>query len=292
MPSMKSENRTLTNSPSALKAYWLASRPKTWIASLSPVCIGTVMAPRIDGAIFVLTLLFALLIQIGTNFANDYFDFINGADGPSRKGPRRAVQEGWIAPSSMLRAAILVLGAALIAAIPLMILAGLWSLFLAAACAAFAILYTGGPKPLGYLGLGEVFVLVFFGPVAGCGAYFLQTGSVALPVFIASLAPGLLSCAILIANNLRDEESDRPAGKRTLVVRFGKTFGKWEYRLAILFASAVPILLVCFYSAPPSLLAASLLCPFVWKQVKSPNLLPMSAAILFGYTAIFCMNFL
>lgn len=294
MPSMKNDQRTLPDSPSALKAYVLASRPKTWIASCSPVFIGTAFAPRIQWTVFFLTLLFSLLIQVGTNFANDYFDFINGADSKLRNGPKRATQEGWIAPRSMLLATGLIFGCALLIAMPLMWIAGLWSLFLAGACVAFGILYTGGPKPLGYLGLGELLVFVFFGPVAACGTAFLQTGFVSLPVFIASLAPGLLSCAILIANNLRDEKSDRAAGKRTLVVRYGKTFGNWEYALSLIAASLIPPLLVLFFNAPPLLLLASVILlpsfPLIRQAFSSRDLLellPRTSLLLLLYTLLF-----
>ncbi len=295
---MKSANPTLHASPSALKAYFLASRPKTWIASLSPVLIGTAMVLHINGRIFMLTLLFSLLIQIGTNFANDYFDFINGADTHLRNGPKRATQEGWVSPQAMLRATILIFTTALVIAIPLMILAGLWSLFVALACIAFGILYTGGPKPLGYLGLGEVLVLIFFGPVATCGTYFLQTGVTDPAIFVSSLAPGLLSCSIIIANNLRDEKSDRAANKQTLIARFGRTFGSWEYTAAIALAAIVPWVLVFVYGAPPKLLAASIILPlaFPWIQkafrFRDPleliAVLQGSALILVIYTVIFC----
>ncbi len=295
---MKSASPITPASPNALKAYFLASRPKTWIASLSPVCIGTAMAPHIHFSIFFLALLFSLLIQIGTNFANDYFDFINGADSKLRNGPKRATQEGWIAPQSMWMALLFVFGCALVIAIPLMTIAGLWSFFLALACVAFGILYTGGPKPLGYLGLGEGLVFIFFGPIATCGAYFLQTGMMGMPIFIASLAPGLLSCSILIANNLRDEKSDSAANKRTLVVRFGRTFGCWEYTFAIVIAAAIPWILVFFYDAVPYLLSASLIfflaLPSIRKvfRFRDPleliSVLQTSAFLLFLYTAIFC----
>jgi 1,4-dihydroxy-2-naphthoate octaprenyltransferase len=187
----------------------------------------------------------------------------------------------------MRRATFLVFGSALLTAITL---AGLWSLPLAAASVAFGILYTGGPKPLGYLGLGELLVLIFFGPIAACGTYFLQAGAVTLPVFIASLAPGLLSCSILIANNLRDEISDRAANKKTLVVRWGATFGRWEYMLSMVLAAAVPIILVFFYHAPPLLLTASLILTASWKALRSPALLQTSAILLLIYTTIFCLT--
>jgi 1,4-dihydroxy-2-naphthoate octaprenyltransferase len=201
----------------------------------------------------------------------------------------------------MRLATCLIFGSAFLIAIPLMIIAGLWSLFLAAACIAFGILYTGGPKPLGYLGLGELLVFPFFGPIAACGAYFLQTGTVTLPVFIASLSPGFLCCSILIANNLRDEKSDRMANKRTLIARFGRTFGSWEYTLTIAAAAAVPFILVFFYNAPAPLLSASLILPlaFPWIQkafkFRDPleliSVLQGTALLLFLYTLVFCLSF-
>jgi 1,4-dihydroxy-2-naphthoate polyprenyltransferase len=296
---MKSVNPILPASPSALKSFILASRPKTWIASLSPVLIGSAMAPHLNKSIFILTLFFSLFIQIGTNYANDYFDFINGADTALRNGPKRATQQGWISPKWMWIATLALFGFALLIAIPLMIAAGLWSLFLALSCVAFGILYTGGPKPLGYLGLGELLVFPFFGPIATCGTYFLQTGSVHIPVLIASLAPGFLSCSILIANNLRDEKSDRAANKRTLIVRFGRTFGTWEYLFSLLLAFSVPPILVLIYGAPASLLAASLVflaaIPLIQKvflfrdPLELISVLQSSALLLILYTLIFCI---
>ncbi len=299
MPSMKSENPNLSDSPSALKAYFLASRPKTWIAGISPVFIGASLAPTLNSMTFMLTLLFALFIQIGTNFANDYFDFINGADTHLRNGPKRATLEGWISQQAMLRACLILFGSALLVAIPLMMIAGFWSFWVVAASIFFGFFYTGGPKPLGYLGLGELLVFPFFGPIATCGTYFLQTGTVTLPVFVAGLAPGFLSCAILIANNLRDEKSDRAANKWTLIARWGRTFGAFEYSVAIFLAAFVPILLVFQLGAPFSLAFASIIAflaiPSI-KKVFSFNdpleliaVLQQSAFLLFLYTLLFCI---
>ncbi|HSX10634.1 MAG TPA: 1,4-dihydroxy-2-naphthoate octaprenyltransferase [Chlamydiales bacterium] len=296
MPSMKSDLQTSADSPSALKAFFLASRPKTWIAGSSPVFIGAALVARVQWEIFLLTLLFSLLIQIGTNYANDYFDFINGADSKLRNGPKRATQEGWIAPQTMLLATFTAFGCALLFAIPLMRIAGLWSLPLAGACVAFGIFYTGGPK-LGYLGLGELLVLLFFGPIATCGTVFLQIGTFDFPVFLASLAPGLLSCSILIANNLRDENGDRAAGKRTLVVRFGRSFGAAEYAASLILAALIPLILVAFFGAPLRLALASLIAlpaiPLIKKAFSSTeliSLLPKSALLLLLYTALFCIT--
>jgi 1,4-dihydroxy-2-naphthoate octaprenyltransferase len=200
----------------------------------------------------------------------------------------------------MLRATLLVFALALLVAFPLMLRAGLWSFPLAALCVALGILYTGGPRPLGYVGLGELLVLLFFGPVATCGTYFLQTSTLTLPVFIASLAPGLLSCAIIIANNLRDETTDRVAGKQTLIVRYGRTFGSWEYTSALLAAALVPLVLIYFHGAPINLACASLLFFVAIPLVKTAfyfedpmELIPVlqkTALLLFLYTAVFCWS--
>lgn len=291
MHSMKNESPISQSSPSVLKAWILATRPKTWIASLAPVCIGASMAPTLYWRVFILTALFSLLIQIGTNFANDLFDFLSGADTEERKGPKRAVQQGWITPESMKKATIFVFSAAFICAIPLMLIAGIWSLVITSLAITFGILYTGGPKPLGYLGLGEVLVFIFFGPIATCGTYFLQTGLVSSASLIASIAPGLFSCAILVANNLRDEETDRKANKKTLVVRFGKLFGQIEFAFCILLPFAVPIALL-FFDGPYNLLGPFFLFPLAIQIIKQGASLPLSSLLFFFYTVLFVVSYI
>ncbi len=292
MPLTKKENQILPASPSALKAFFLAARPRTWSASLCPVLVGTVLAAnqvQIRRDLFILTLLFSLFIQIGTNYANDYFDFIKGADTTDRIGPKRAVQQGWIAPKTMLKATLGVFGCALIAAIPLMAVAGIWSLAMALACAAFGILYTGGPKPLGYIGLGEILVFSFFGPVAVMGTYFLQTHTIGFLPFLASIPPGLLSAAILLANNLRDENTDRPAGKKTIVVRFGKNFGSWAYVLCI--AGSICAALPFSILSAASLLGFVPLVKKVFQFQQREELIPVlqgTSLLLLVYTLLFC----
>ena len=300
---MKSENPTSPAFPSGPKAYFLASRPRTWPLSLCPVCIGVSMAKGpIDYWVFGLTLFFSLLIQIGTNFANDYFDFIKGADTSSRIGPSRATASGWIAPSDMWRGTIFIFLLAFLTAIPLMARAGLWSLPIAALCILFGILYTGGPKPLGYLGLGELLVMIFFGPVACAGAYYLQTFTLNLSVLIASLAPGLLSTSALIANNLRDYKNDAKAGKQTLIVRLGPLFGKWEYATSIVFAGVVPLILFIFCGAPAItllpmiiLIVAIPLIQTAFRFEHPKELIPVlqvSAMLLLLYTLLFSLSWL
>lgn len=193
-------------------------------------------------------LLGAILLQIGTNFSNDYSDFMKGTDTADRIGPARAVASGWVTPQQMLTATIVVFTlAALVCAY--LVTRGGWPLVvLGAVSIAAGLAYTAGPYPLAYLGLGDLFVLIFFGPVATAGTYYVQTQTFSwLPVF-AGFGPGLISVAILVVNNLRDIEGDRAAGKKTLAVRFGVKFSRIQYALCILFAGALPYLIVLLYA--------------------------------------------
>jgi len=290
MPLSKNENLISENSRSGLSSFILASRPKTWIAGISPVLIGTSLAGHsVSWSLFFCALSFSLLIQIGTNYANDYYDFINGADA-KRVGPARAVASGWIAPSAMKTASLLTFGAAFLVSLPLVATSGLWALLFVFSSIAFGILYTGGPYPLGYMGLGELLVFPYFGPIAVCGAYFVQSHAFDPTVLLLSFAPGLLSCAILIANNLRDLETDAVAQKNTLVVRFGKTFGAWEYTISVVGAILLPTLLA-FYAplilTPLALILIRKAFTFQTSQ-EAASLLPQTALLLIAFTALFC----
>lgn len=197
-----------------MKLWIEATRPKTLIASISPVLIGTVIAKDLrawDLTIFLATIIFALCIQIGTNFANDYIDFLKGADTNKRKGPRRLVQSGLVSVKKMRLVTLSIFLVAGIIGLYLMKIGG-WQIgALAFAAILFGYLYTGGPFPLGYLGLGDLFVLIFFGPVAVAGTTYLQTGTLSSLAIIAGCAPGLFSTAMLALNNIRDIEEDRIA---------------------------------------------------------------------------------
>lgn len=213
-----------------------AARPRTLPAGLAPVVYGTAFAVA-DGTFhlvaFLLAALGALSIQIGTNYANDYFDAKKGADTDARVGPRRATQAGLVAPSTMRLAFILAFAVAVLFGAGLVWRAGWPIVGIGVASVVCGVLYTGGPKPLGYLGLGDVFVLVFFGPVAVAGTHFVQ-GLVFDPVVaLAGVGPGLLSVAILVVNNLRDRHTDVHANKRTLAVRFGPKVARVEYAVAV-----------------------------------------------------------
>lgn len=205
-------------------------------------------------------LLGALLIQIGTNFANDYFDGVKGTDTAERIGPQRATASGLVAPETMRAAFLLTFALAVAIGAYLVWRAG-WPLVLIGLISvACGILYTGGPKPLAYVGLGDIFVLVFFGPVATAGSYYVQALTWSTPAAIAGLGPGLIATALLTVNNLRDVGEDRKAGKRTLAVRFGSRFAQLEYGLCLLGAAAVPVVLYLASAAPAGVFLATAAC--------------------------------
>jgi 1,4-dihydroxy-2-naphthoate octaprenyltransferase len=287
----------------ALRPWILAARPKTLWASVAPVAMGTAMAYRAGGfdlAAACCALASAFFIQIGTNYCNDVADFLKGADGASRAGPTRATAAGLVTPRQMTIATALAFALAALAAAYLVWRAG-WPLALVGALSiASGVLYTAGPKPLAYLGLGDVFTLVFFGPVAVAGTYYVQTLAWSWTPVVAGLAPGLLSAAILAVNNLRDIEGDARAGKRTLAVRFGPAFARWEYTLCIAGSAVVTFVLVRFLHAPPNA-AASALTVFAavpaFKTIWGPrdatalnNLLAYTALLMLLYAMLFSVG--
>jgi 1,4-dihydroxy-2-naphthoate octaprenyltransferase len=212
---------------------------------VAPVIVGSALAARdgrFDGAAASLCLCFSLLIQIGTNFSNDYHDFIKGADAPGRLGPRRAVAAGLVAPGSMRRAAALTMAAAFMVGLGLVGRGGPWLVVVGAVSIACGFAYTGGPWPLGYHGLGDACVFVFFGLVAVGATYFVQAGRVTADVAAAAVPIGLLAANILLVNNYRDSETDAVAGKRTLVVRLGRRFARVQHAASLAVSLAVPIL--------------------------------------------------
>lgn len=221
----------------AITPWILATRPKTLVAALLPVIIGAAWAAQ-RGAfaweIALLILLSATCIQIGTNLANDYSDFKKGADTHERLGPTRVTQAGLLSPRAVAMGAVTAFALAIVFAIPL-ILRGGWPIFaIGLSGILFGWMYTGGPYPLGYNGLAEFFVLVYFGVLAVAGTSFLFLLEWESTAFLLGLIPGVLACGLLAVNNVRDEQTDRKAGKRTPVVRFGRTFGLIEYATTLI----------------------------------------------------------
>ena len=240
----------MPSNDSKIKIWLLAARPKTLPAAAAPVVIGTAMAWESGGfhpLSALAALVGAIMIQIGTNFANDYFDFKKGADEHDRLGPTRMTQAGLVSPNAMRLAMIIAFKLALLAGIYLVYRGGIPIVVIGLLSILFGILYTAGRYALGYIGLADLFVLLFFGPVAVGGTYYVQTLQISWPVIIAGLAPGLFSVAILTVNNLRDIEGDRNVGKKTLPVRFGPTFAKLEYLFSVIVACIIPALIFIFH---------------------------------------------
>lgn len=229
--------------PSTLSIWLQAARPQTLAAAFVPVCVGVALAihdQTFDLLPSIVALLCAFLIQIGTNFANDYFDFKKGADTDDRIGFERATAQGLISESAMRNATILTMFIAFLLGLYLVWHAGWVILWIGIASLLFGILYTGGPYPLGYNGLGDIFVFIFFGIVAVMGTYYVNALEWSHASFWASLTVGALSTNILVVNNLRDVEQDGQAGKNTLGVLFGEQVLRWEYLLMLLLALAIP----------------------------------------------------
>lgn len=226
---------------------WISAlRPKTLSAGASPVLLGICLASaegKIAPHISLCLLLTALSIQITTNLANDYFDGIKGADTPLRKGPTRVTSSGLVSLCSMRVAIVLAIACTICCSIPLLIQGGAIVISLVALALLLAISYTAGPFPLSYLGLGDLFVLLFFGPIATASSFFLLRGYHSWQAAVWGLVPGLLSTAILCVNNTRDEKEDRLSGKKTLVVRLGKRFAIGEYTTCLALALLLPFCL-------------------------------------------------
>ena len=284
------------------RIWFLAASPKTLLASVCPVAIGTALAQhegRLHAGAAVAALMGALAIQVGTNFCNDYFDFRQGADTAQRKGPTRAVQAGWISPAAMMVAALCAFALAAVMCIYLVTRAG-WPLaFVGAISILCGIWYTASRYSLAYLGLGELFVLVFFGPVAVAGTHFVQSLQFSSSAAFAGVAPGLISVGILVVNNLRDIQEDARAHKRTLAVRWGPTFARWEYLCCMMLASLVPFVLWLRWGFPLASLAASIaivpslvLARQVWALdgIALNPLLGKTAAVLLLFTLIFSLT--
>ncbi len=239
------ETGTFPASPGTLAVWLMAIRPRTLAAAVAPVVLATAIAST-RGVMAVLpataALVGAVLIQVATNLANDYFDFVKGGDHAGRLGPTRVVQAGLLPPETVMRAVVLVLGLATLVGAYLVWVGGLPILVVGVLSLVCAIAYTGGPFPLGYHGLGDLFVFLFFGLVAVGGTYWVQARSLPLDLLLAGAGVGAVTTAILVVNNLRDIVTDEEAGKRTLAVRLGRRGTRIEYLLLLGGAAIVPVI--------------------------------------------------
>ena len=238
-------SRAAVATPDGVRIWLMAARPRTLPAAIAPVLVGTALAGFahvFHPLRFVAALLGAIFIQVGTNLSNDYSDARRGADTEDRLGPVRVTAGGLVPPRQVLIATYVSFGLAVLAGIYLVVVAGWLLLVVGAASILAGVLYTGGPRPYGYEGLGEVFVFLFFGIVAVAGSYFVQSKHLHWEAFALAVPVGLLAAAILVVNNFRDIDTDRRAGKRTLAVRLGRERTRNLYAVMIYLAYAlVPV---------------------------------------------------
>jgi 1,4-dihydroxy-2-naphthoate polyprenyltransferase len=255
-----------------VKLWLVAARPRTLPAAVAPVLVGTALAigqGTFRPLAFACALLGSIFIQIGTNLSNDYSDARRGADTEDRLGPVRVTAGGLMPPRMVLLGTYVAFGIAVLAGVYLIAIAG-WELLLVGAASILAgVLYTGGPRPYGYEGLGEVFVFLFFGVVAVVGSYFVQTEDLRWEAFALSVPVGLLAAGILLVNNIRDADTDRRAGKKTLAVRLGRAGARRLFVGCIVLAYlAVPVVAIAGRDISPLVLLALLSLPLAIPLVR------------------------
>jgi 1,4-dihydroxy-2-naphthoate octaprenyltransferase len=254
--------------------WLLASRPKTLPAAAAPVVVGSAIAIH-DNKFYIvaaiIALICSLLIQIGTNFVNDLYDFLKGADDENRVGPQRALAEGWISVRQMKTGIYFTFGLTFILGLFLVYHAGWIILLIGVLSILSGYAYTAGPLPLAYNGLGDIFVFIFFGVVATVGTYYVQALQFSWFAFLASIPVGLLITNILVVNNYRDADEDKKKNKNTLAVIFGKVFSLVQYSVSIFISYAVPVFLFFFFDQPVFVLLPYLSLPLAAKIIYELN---------------------
>lgn len=275
------------------QAWWIAARPRTLPAAATPIVVGTALAVssgRWDPLVLAACLAVSLLLQIGANFANDVFDYLKGAD-TARRGPVRATQSGLLSPRAMLASTAAIFGLAGLIGLYLVYVGGVPFLVVGGLAILSAVAYTGGPYPLGYIGLGDVFVFIFFGLVGVVGTYYLHTLAFDALAVAAAVPVGLLIVNILVVNNLRDIETDRAAGKHTLAVRIGPRLTRMQYAAQLALSFLVPVALVPLRGV--LVLLPLLLAPAAWRlaQAVFSNDDPPTFNRLLARTAQFSLQF-
>lgn len=281
---------------------WIAAaRPKTLGAAVAPVVVGSVLGWKISGQwstwLLLCTLGSTVALQVATNWFNDALDFMKGADTAARVGPRRITAAGAVSPGAVMRAAWLMLGLAALLSLPLIQARGLAIVVIGIPSLYFCYGYTGGPMPLAYRGLGELFVILFFGFVAVLGSAFVQSGEWLMGGLVAGFQIGCLSTVLIAINNLRDQAEDRTTGKRTLAVRFGSTFARLEISALILLAHAAGLYwwqndFPSAFTLPLAVVPVGLLLILrIWTQPPGPaynRLLALSGMQLLLFAGLFC----
>jgi 1,4-dihydroxy-2-naphthoate octaprenyltransferase len=262
---------TSAAAPSGIRIWLMAARIRTLPAAIAPVLVGTALAGWqhvFHPLRFVAALIGAIFIQVGTNLSNDYSDARRGADAEDRLGPVRVTAGGLVPPRQVLIATYVSFGVAVLAGVYLVVVAG-WQLLLVGAASILAgVLYTGGPKPYGYEGLGELFVFLFFGIVAVAGSYFVQVKHLDWKAFALAVPVGLLASGILVVNNFRDIDSDRRAGKRTLAVRLGRAKTRTMFAVIVYLAFVLAPVTWVFGPMKPWVLLPWLTLPLAAQIVR------------------------
>ncbi len=289
-----SQNRT--------KVWLLASRPKTLLAALAPVFVGSAVAistNKFNITAALIALICSVLIQVGTNFVNDLYDYLKGTDDENRVGPQRALAAGWISPKEMKRAIYITFGITFILGLYLVYLAGWIILLVGIISIVSGYAYTAGPYPLAYNGLGDIFVFLFFGIVATLGTYYVQALEFSQFALLASIPVGLLITNILVVNNYRDADEDKKKNKNTLVVKFGKSFSLFQYFVSILVSFLIPLYFYFLWDASPFILLPLLTLPLAIKLqidmtrligIDLNNTLEQSAKLSIFYSILFSVG--
>ncbi len=298
-------NQTASKSQSPLRVWLLAARPKTLPAGIVPVIAGAVVAWESGGFHLwsvAAALTGSIMIQIGTNFANDLFDFKKNTDTEDRIGPMRVTQAGLVTPRQIASATIIVFLLAILAGLYLVSRGGWPVVAIGLISILCGVLYTAGPWALSYLGLGDLFVLIFYGPVALAGTYYVQTLEMDPAVLLAGVPFGMISTAILAVNNLRDIDTDRESGKKTLAVRFGRTFARFEYLFLVTGAAIFPVIFILCFDGSLFLLLPLLYLVFAIGPIKTVfsttdglalnNKLAATGRLLVVFGLLFCAGWL
>jgi len=288
---------------SLIQRWWLAIRPKTLPAAAAPVLLGWGIAfttGQVYLAMGLAALISALMIQIGTNLVNDVVDFSRGADTNERTGPMRVTQTGMFSPKQVWGGVSVTFGIAALAGLYLMLNSGWVIAVIGLASILAGIAYTAGPYPLAYIGLGDLFVLIFFGFVAVCGTVYVTSGELPMLAWFGAVSAGALTVNILVVNNIRDIATDRLAGRKNIAIVFGRTAAAWEYALMLVFAYAVPLVVVLkalttpwvfltFLTFPQGIKLWSILHGDLSGQALNP-ILGKTANLLLGYCLLFAVG--
>ncbi|MBZ0200765.1 MAG: 1,4-dihydroxy-2-naphthoate polyprenyltransferase [Ignavibacteriaceae bacterium] len=253
------------------ESWILASRPKTLLAAVVPVMVGSALAVsenKFKLPVAIAAFLCTVLIQIGTNFINDLYDFFSGADNEKRKGPQRVLVSGLITPAEMKAGIIITFLVAFFIGLYLVSVGGIIILFVGVVSILAGIAYTAGPYPLAYHGLGDIFVFIFFGVVGTVFTHYIHTGELSTVAFWSSLPVGALITNILVINNYRDFEEDKDANKNTLVVILGRTFARYQYVFMIVLSFAIPLILFFIFKVTAWIFLPYLTLPLAYKLIK------------------------